>query len=328
MYDVPPMADDYHFIGHSTVKQELVQDIERDNVSHAYLFAGPRHVGKLTAAHWFSRLLVTQGLSEEEAVQVQNNADKLLHPDILVLDQLWIEDVCDDWDIIAQSSNVAQEHRAKAPKAKTDTISIDDIRSLQERLYETGTGTWRCCLIRSIERMQDAAANAFLKILEEPPEGLVFLLTTQSLSTLLPTIISRTRTVQMHRLPQKELLPLLDGVAEEDQHFLLRIAQGAPGTLISLKEDPDALRDAKLIHSKALSFWKEDSLRERMSILKPLHKRGKESDQFLFHLALALRERESSEGRVRALNQLCSALETNTHRQLLSQQFAMRIGEC
>jgi len=316
------MSKKVDFIGHNVVKQEFLQDIEKDNVSHAYLLAGPRHIGKMTVAQWFARQLVLQGTKEESLESKVRSLEHLTHPDLLVLDQLWMEEACDDWDIIAKTSNVPQEHRSKAPKAKTDSISIDDIRALQHRLYETGTGTWRCCVIRSMERMQAAAANAFLKILEEPPKGLVFILTTQSFSSLLPTIKSRARVMQMQQLPQKQLLPLLEGVADEDRQFLLHIAQGAPGKLLSLKEDPDALRESKMVHSKAFSFWKASSLRERMQILKPLHKRGQEADQFLFHLALSLREREPTTARVQALNRLCRGLQTNAHRQLLVQQFA------
>jgi len=322
---MPKVTD---IVGHQTQLQQLQDDLENANVTHAYLFAGDSHLGKMTVARRFASQLLSQGVEPDALEQVHSQIEKLVHPDILVLDQLWIENVCEDWDVIAKTSNVSQQHRAKKPPAKTDVISIDDIRVLQDRLYETGTGTWRCCVIRSVERMQDAAANAFLKILEEPPAGLVFLLTTQVLSALLPTIVSRTRVMKFHALPHVQLLPLLSGFPEDDAQFILHLAQGAPGTVITLRDDPELLRAQRLMHSKALSFWRSHSLRERIQLLLPLHQRGEGANQFLMHLALALREQSpEAVSSTHALTELVAGLHTNAHRQLLAQRFAFSVTE-
>ncbi len=325
-YSFLPMLKTDPIIGHTSLLSELERDLETGNISHAYLFSGPRHLGKMSVAHWFARELLSKGVSEEHLDERLKNIERLTHPDLIVLDQLWIEDVCDDWEVIARSSNAPQQHRAKKPAAKTNTISIDDIRALQDRLYETGTGQYRCCIIRLVDRMQPAAANALLKILEEPPEGLVFILTTASLSSLLPTIVSRTRVLRFRSLPKADLIPLLEGVPEEDKQFILRIVQGAPGVACSLRDNPDTLREHKMMYAKALSFWEARSLKERLQILTPIHKRGYESDQFLLHLSLALRERSITAGRVRAFHKLTRALKTNAHRQLLAQQFALSVS--
>ncbi len=315
-------------IGHHLQRQRLEEDIETGNVIHAYLFAGIRHLGKMSLARWFALNLLSQGIPADKQDGVQNQIERLVHPDLLILDQLWIEGVCEDWDLIAKTSNVAQQHRAKKPAAKTDTISIDDIRFLQERLYETGAGRWRCCLIRSVERMQDAAASAFLKILEEPPDGLVFILTTQALSSLLPTVVSRTRVIKFHRLAQDELHPLLSEMSDDDVQFISHLAQGAPGTVLALRDNPDLLREQRLMHSNALSFWRSGSLSERMALLNPLQKRGEESRQFLMHLSLALREvfSEVPSSNANALVELVEGFNTNAHRQLLAQKFALTVA--
>ena len=313
--------------GHDAVRQQLAEDLRLDNVSHAYLFAGPRHLGKMTLARWHAHQLLSAGRSAAEAEQVKHNCEHLMHPDLLVIDQLWIEEVCEDWNVIAQTSNVSQQHRSKKPAARTDTISIDDIRALQERLNETSRGRYRCCIIRSVERMQAEASNALLKILEEPPSSLVFLFTTQSLSALLPTIVSRMRVLRFHPLSHLELSPLLDDVAEEDRQFILHVSQGAPGIVQQLKADPEALRHHRLTHTKAVSFWRSSSLRERLQILSPLTERGEEAEQLLLHLSLALREQSSlSHEHVRALHTLASGLKTNAHRQLLAQRFALTLS--
>ncbi len=313
-------------LGHRPQLLALEQDLAQDNVAHAYIFSGARHLGKFTVAKWFARKLLCHNHNEQECAAIGDQMDRLLHPDLLVIDRLWMEDVSDDLAVIAQSSNIQQQHRVKA-KAKTDTISIDDIRSLQERMHDV-SGGFRCCLIRSVERMQDAAVSALLKILEEPPPGFVFLLTTQSLPLLLPTIISRSRVLHFSRLPDDELTPLFAGVSDDERQFLLRVAQGAPGVVKNLRDNPDHLRVERQIYSNALAFWHSRSPVERLGLLAPLHERSEEADKLLLHLSLAFRE-ESTElppGNVRYLTEFCRTLETNVNRQLLAQQFVLALA--
>lgn len=313
-------------VGHTKQLSQLSQDREKGNIAHAYLLSGPAHLGKMAVAYSFTADILTMGLSEEEAKSARRQIENLTHSDLLALDQLWIDKVCDDWDSIARSSNVNQQHRSKkSAPAKTNTISIDDIRALQTRLHETSIGQYRCCIISGIDRMQEAAANAFLKILEEPPKGLVFILTTQSELSLLPTIISRTRVLRFSALAQKDLLTILDGVNEDDAGFILRLAQGAPGIVYNLRDDPDALRRERQIYEKAFSFWQEAKLKNRLRILGDLHVRGEDADKFLMHLALSLRQQPiARRQQLQApFMQLSKDLRTNAHRQLIAQRFAL-----
>ena len=314
-------------IGHSSQQKQLSDDLELHNVSHAYLFSGLAHLGKTSLALKFAEELLSVDVDKEERGDFIANVERLTHPDLLVLDQLWIEGECEDWDRIAKSSNVPQIHRSKAPKAKTDIISIDDIRALQERLIETGTGTYRVCIIRGMERMKAEAANAFLKILEEPPEGLIFLLTTENQSALLPTILSRCRVIPFQRLSSKDMKILLSGSEESDQKFILHMASGCPGMAVKLRDDPDLLRLHRTVHGTAQAFWRAHTLRERLSVLSPLHKRGQDAENLLLHLGLTLREQPPSilQKHAEAYQKFASDLETNTHRQLLTQRFALSI---
>ncbi len=313
-------------IGHARQLAELASDLESGNVSHAYLFAGMPHVGKTTVADWFGRELLTNGKNNTEKESINHEIDKLIHPDFLQLDQLWIDEICDDFDVIARSTNVPQQHRAKAPTAKTDSISIDDVREVQMRLQETGRGHFRVCLIRGIERMQESAANAFLKILEEPPDGRIFLLTTDNLSLVLPTTLSRARVLRFQRVSDREISDRLKDISDDERKFILHLAQGAPGLAIQLMHNPDQLREEHLLHQQATTFWSDVSPIERMQLLKPLHERGAESDRFLLHLSLALRERKQyTYEQEQALMELVAGLRTNAHRQLMAQNFAAQI---
>ena len=312
-------------LGHEAARRELQNDLASGNVSHAYLFAGPRHLGKMTLARRFAFQLLSFGADPAATEHIRHDCERLTHPDLFIFDRLWIAEQCEDWSVIAKTSNVPQQEREKR-KFKTDTISIEDIRALQEWLHETAAGRYRCCIIRSAERLQTEAANALLKILEEPPSSLVFVFTTQALSSMLPTIVSRMRVLRFHPLGHRELLPLLAGVSEEDRQFILHLAQGAPGIVHQLTEDPESLRAHRLVHTKAISFWKTKSLKERLQILEPLTERGEESDQLLLHLALALREHAApTMESVTALHSLAEGLRTNAHRGLLMRRFALAI---
>ena len=314
--------------GHTFQLTELQRDIAEDNVAHAYLFSGIAHLGKMTVGHWFAEELLLNGTEGEERDQKQQQLQKLIHPDVLSLDQLWIEGVCEDWDQIAKTTNIPQVHRSKTPKAKTDTISIDDIRSLQERLTETGLGKRRVCIIRSIERFQDTAANAFLKILEEPPPGLTFILTTENNNALLPTIVSRARNILFQSVPRKELLPLLSGIEEDDAKFILHLSQGCPGTVILLAKDPDLLRSERVIQNTARAFWNAATALERRKMLTPLEQRGDEANAFLLHLNLALRLEDPTTIAMQTepLLRLAANLQTNAYRPITLNRFVLEVS--
>jgi DNA polymerase-3 subunit delta' len=320
------MSPATHILGHTSQQHDLLRDVEVGNIAHAYLFTGPAHIGKFTVAKWFASMLLLDGVPHDQLDQVTAEIERLLHPDLLVLDQLWMEETNEDFEQIAKFTNISQEHRKKS-KAKTDTISIDDIRTLQARLHDVPRNTYRCCLIRSVERMQDEAVNALLKILEEPPVGLVFLLTAHSEDAVPATLLSRSRRMAFSRLSRKDIRPLVANVSEEDQQFLLHLAQGAPGIIEKLKNNPEALRQEQTLSSKALTFWNEQSLTGRMSSLSSLHERGEEADRFLLHLCLSLRQlpRKKQVQSARPLRDLLRGLETNVSRPLLCQKFAVNL---
>lgn len=313
-------------VGHARQIANLETDLETGNVSHAYLFSGHDHVGKSTVARWFASELLTRGLDPDAREAAKLQIAKLIHRDFLSLDQLWIEDQSENLDEIALTSNIQQSHRWKSPAMRSDVISIDDVRVIQERVYETGEGARRVCFIRGIDRLQDAAGNAFLKILEEPPEGRVFIMTTGSDASLLPTIVSRSRVLRFDRVPDALIAPLVKSVPEEDRSFVLHLAQGAPGTAIALASDPDVLREERLMHNQATAFWGPMSLSERLRALTPITEKGKNGERFLLHLALALRESPmSSVARAQALRRLTARLQTNAYKPLIVQEFALGI---
>jgi DNA polymerase III delta prime subunit len=318
-------------IGHERERSQLTEDIAKGKVSHSYLFSGKKHLGKFTIAKWFATELFTHGKNETEKREIMHLIDRNMHPDLLTLDQLWIEDICTDWNIIARSSNISQEKRAKR-KVKTDTIGIDDVRELQYRLHETSQTGRTCCLIRSIERLNLEAANALLKILEEPPPSVTFCCTTESLSSLPQTIVSRMRIVNFSPVRSADLKPLLARFAEDDRPFLLGIAQGCPGIIIRCKEDVSRLRTYRQDHIAAHSFLEAHSLLSRLQQMTTALEKKTSSD-VLQHLFLHLQQNMRSEDErkvkealrtAKELLKLMHTLESNTHRHLLATHTAFQ----
>lgn len=321
---MPPLPD--AIIGHEKQRGQLLYDIAHRNVAHAYLFSGPKHLGKATIARWFAWRLLCDHLPAEDAEGTKHQIEKLIHPDFLSLDQLWIEEDCEDWNEIGKTSNAPQLHRSKDKPAKTNVISIEDVRALSERLQSTTNAPYSVCFIRSIERMHVSATNAFLKILEEPPSRVVFILTTEEHSTLLPTLISRTRHLAFAPLSTKDLSPLITEESD-DADFALRMAQGAPGKLLQLLSDPDALRESKQLHAQATQFWHGTSLREKTLWLLALEK-SNDMEPALLHLGLTLRSYHDPQKKAEWTKAYCalqSHLRTNVHKGLAVEQFALAV---
>ena len=262
-------------------------------------------------------------MTGEEVVEKKRQCLALTDPDFLVVDELWTEKC----SVPPTTSNISQEERMKH-KIKTDAISIHDIRSLYNHCSSTKSSRYRCCIIHSIERMQVGAANAFLKLLEEPPSGVIFFLTTQAENSLLPTLLSRVRVLRFHPIENSFLLPLLKGVPDDEAVLILHLAQGAPGKVKLLIENAEELRRMKQLHTQATEFWRRKDAMKRLQWLQEVFADEDVSiDEVLLHLSLTLREQEGfSTHTMNALLALSSHMKTNAHRGLLLEQFILALS--
>ncbi len=313
-----------NIIGHKRQQEQLLNNIEMGNLTHAYLFSGPPHLGKFTLAKEMATQLLTQGMSPVDAEEKRRRCLALTDPDFLVVDELWTEKCATP----PTTSNISQEERMKH-KIKTDAISIHDIRSMYNHCSSTKTSHWKCCIIHSIERMQVGAANAFLKLLEEPPSGTIFFLTTQSENSLLPTILSRVRVLRFHPVENSILLPLLKGVPDDEAILILHLAQGAPGKVKLLIDNAEELRRMKQLHTQATEFWRQNNTMKRLQWLQEIFDDEDTSDDEIFlHLSLTLREQREilPAHAMTALLLLGSHMKTNAHRGLLLEQFILALS--
>ncbi|MEI6851107.1 MAG: hypothetical protein WCK26_04025 [Candidatus Saccharibacteria bacterium] len=134
------------------------------------------------------------------------------------------------------------------------SISVDSIRRINKEA-RTKTSVERIIIIDYAERMTHQAQNAFLKILEEPNENLYFILVSNSVSKLLPTVISRVENLEMKKITNEQSNSLIDSIGmidDKKRSQLLFMAEGLPAELILLSNDEeyfnkrsDIIRDAR-----------------------------------------------------------------------------------
>ena len=192
---------------------------------HAWLLAGPKGVGKAT----FARMASTRVLAEAAGPAIDlpgldtppdHPTSKLLaagsHPDFR-----WIE-------------------RLERPTGGlARNISVDQIRSLQNLLAVTPSmSPWRAIVIDSVDDLEASAANALLKMLEEPPANTVFLLVSHAPGRLLPTIRSRCRRLDFARLGDDVMTSLLSRSLPDEKPAtiaqLVGLAEGSIGRAIDI----------------------------------------------------------------------------------------------
>lgn len=130
------------------------------------------------------------------------------------------------------------------PEGDGDVIRVDRVRELRSAVRASALSSeGRIALVEDAHKMQPAAENALLKVLEEPPAGVVFLLTASSEAALLPTIRSRCARYALTPLDQKQTVSLLTGhgCSETDAAFLWAVYDGALGRCLAPAEDPDRM---------------------------------------------------------------------------------------
>ena len=192
---------------------------------HAWLLAGPRGVGK---AH-FARSAAIRLLSEAAGPPVElpgletpeeHPMAKLIaagsHPDLR-----WLERLEND-----KTGNLARN------------ITVAQVRELGEFLSLTpALSSWRAVIIDSIDDLEKSAANALLKMLEEPPANSVFLLVSHAPGRLLPTIRSRCRRLDFHALPDDAMASILErqlaDVPAAERQRLIPLADGSVGRALA-----------------------------------------------------------------------------------------------
>jgi DNA polymerase III subunit delta' len=222
-------------IGQDTAIKTLQAMISSDQLSGSYLFSGPKGVGKRSLSVEFAKTLncEKQELDSCEKCASCNKVNSLNHPDVFILKK----------------------------EKESSFIKIDKIRDIiyQASLkpYEAGK---KIFIINDAEDMNEESQNALLKILEEPRENQIFILTTSRVSGILPTVISRCKAVKFNLLSQTQIQRLLiekRGFEENEAVLFSHMALGSPGRAISFKENNDIRERDKMLND---FFFKKRAL--------------------------------------------------------------------
>lgn len=205
--------------GHDENRDSLKAMLATGRMPHALLFAGPEGIGKGTLAELTAKAVLCSGDEHKPCGTCESCklVERGAHPDFLVI------------------------------RPEGSSIKIDQIRLLQQEaskaphIHES-----RVCIIEDAGKMTVQAQNSLLKLLEEPPAGFVFILTTVSLRSLLVTILSRCRTFRFNSLEYSVLTDLLTarGLAPDRARVAARLGGGRMGEALRLvTEDGLSLRD-------------------------------------------------------------------------------------
>ena len=202
--------------GHEAVEELLRSDLANGKLPHGIILSGPRGIGKATLAYRFARELLSQGVRDKEAVARRIAAGS--HVDLLVIEQLF---------------DPKKEELA-------NDISVEQARTIAESLaFTPGEGQWRIVIIDSADALNNNAANAILKILEEPPPQTLLMLISHNPGRLLPTIRSRCRTIHLKPLSREDFNRVIRHTAPEiygDELALLgMLASHSPGVALEMR---------------------------------------------------------------------------------------------
>ncbi len=227
-------------VGQQHVSLTLKNALQTDHLAHAFLFCGPRGVGKTTSARILGKVLNCQNRTAD------------FEP-------------CNVCDSCVAFNNNASLNIMELDAASNN--SVDHIRALTDQVrFQPQQGEYKVFIIDEVHMLSQQAFNAFLKTLEEPPPYAVFILATTEKHKIIPTILSRCQIFDFKRIQPNDIIGHLQGICAQegitaDPDALHIIAQKADG----------ALRDALSIFDRIVSFSGDtityDAVIENLNVL-------------------------------------------------------------
>ena len=238
-------------IGQQEVIERLIKDAQAGTVPHALLFCGPEGTGKLQTAIAFSRYLLCRdkGTASDSCGQCPScvKMDKLIHPDlhfvypVINKSKNSERSTVSDEEITAWRQTVLERQyfsfeewlSALDAENKQASIFVTESESILSKLsLKSVEGGYKIMIIWHAEKMNQQCANSLLKLLEEPPAGTIFILTTDAPELMLETILSRTQRIDFRRIPEQDIAERLQGPGYSlDSQTAARIAHLSGGRI-------------------------------------------------------------------------------------------------
>ena len=210
-------------VGQSFVTNTLKNSIKNRHLAQAYLFCGPRGVGKTTCARILARTLNCFNMTS----------------DIEACDQ------CES----CRSFNESRSYNIHELDAASNN-SVNDIRNLIDQIrIPPQVGKYSIYIIDEVHMLSDSAFNAFLKTLEEPPSHAVFILATTEKHKIIPTILSRCRIFDFKRIKVDDTVQYLEKISKNEG-----VEYETEGLRIIAQKADGAMRDALSIYDQMVSY--------------------------------------------------------------------------
>ncbi len=214
-------------VGQAHITTTLKNAIKNQQLAHAFLFCGPRGVGKTTCARILAKTINCESITAEgEACNVCNSCTSFNEGTSMNIHEL-----------DAASNN-----------------SVDDIRSLVEQVrFAPQAGKYKVYIVDEVHMLSSSAFNAFLKTLEEPPPYAIFILATTEKHKIIPTILSRCQIFDFKRITNNDTVAHLQEIVEKEEIN----AEKAALQVIAQKSE-GCMRDSLSILDKIVSFTNGD----------------------------------------------------------------------
>lgn len=321
-------------MGHGNIITGLRKVLAEGKVGHAYLFTGPAGVGKKTLA----LSLATQLLCERQSPTIESSPS------------IENENGGDHFVPLPEANpcECSSCHRFRAGNhpdflavmAVGNSIKIEQLRELQRSVYYPPLGgKYRIFFFPDAEKLTEAAANSFLKLLEEPPSGVVFLFTAIRADHLLPTIRSRCQVYQLFPVAPELIQAWLEqkGVPREEAIRRSLTCEGLPGKALETGTEKDSETDLPLnleqiLEKDLLALFKitgELEKKDRQTVLTLLQEWESRVRSSLMQLLDREPERKSVVGKlVFTLEKLAvtqKMVEHNVNQRLALEEFLLAV---
>ncbi len=228
-------------LGQIKAEELFLKAWKKQTMHHAWILNGPKGIGKATLAYRIARFLLWADENKKDSYNSLNIPEDSSvfkqvamgsHPNLMVVERDYIE--ADRKKIIKaiQKGEALDEEELNGMK-KSAFIRVDDIRKVNDFLSKTSfNDNWRIVIIDSADEMNKNAANALLKILEEPPAHTILLLISHNAGLLLPTIRSRCAKLPLQMLNTDETASLLRRYRSNlNEAMIAKIAEMCPQSI-------------------------------------------------------------------------------------------------
>jgi len=265
-------------VGQSHITTTLKNAINNNQLAHAFLFCGPRGVGKTTCARILAKTINCENRTADgEACNTCNSCTSFDNGTSLNIHEL-----------DAASNN-----------------SVDDIRALVEQVrFAPQAGEYKVYIVDEVHMLSAAAFNAFLKTLEEPPPYAIFILATTEKHKILPTILSRCQIFDFKRITITDTIEHLHEICEKEDieaekaalHIIAQKSEGAMRDSLSILDKIVSFTDGHLTYAntlehlnildedyyfKLLEYLQAQQLSDALLLLDSILQKGFETDTFI-----------------------------------------------